>query len=76
MIAGGKAGVSQYEDLYNQREKLSAAAGKAADAGKDTGPQDLAWISLDDATRMVDYSNFAISGRHTAADGLSASVFS
>lgn len=55
---------------------LAPAAGKNADASKDAGPQDLAWLSLDDATRMVDYSNFAISGRHTSADGLSASVFS
>ncbi|QCC84883.1 alpha-2-macroglobulin family protein [Desulfovibrio desulfuricans] len=55
---------------------LAPAAGKTAEAGKDAAPQDLAWLSLDDAARMVDYSNFAISGRHTSADGLSSSVFS
>ena len=44
--------------------------------GKANKGQDLAWISLDDSQRLVDYSNFAISGRHTAKDGLSASVFS
>lgn len=54
----------------------AADSGKPADQGKDSGPQDLAWLSLDDASRIVDYSNFAISGRHTSADGLSASVFS
>ncbi len=51
---------------------LAPAAGKSADAG----PHDLAWLSLDDATRIVDYSNFAVAGRHTSADGLNASVFS
>lgn len=54
----------------------AADAGKPADQAKDSAPQDLAWLSLDDASRMVDYSNFAISGRHTSADGISASVFS
>ena len=32
---------------------LAPAAGKNADASKDAGPQDLAWLSLDDATRMT-----------------------
>lgn len=55
---------------------LAPATAKTADAGKDAGPQDLAWLSLDDATRIVDYSNFTVAGRHTSANGLNASVFS
>ena len=32
---------------------LAPAAGKTAEAGKDAAPQDLAWLSLDDAARMT-----------------------
>jgi len=56
---------------------LAPATGKAASndaSGK--GTQDMTWISLDDASRVVDYSNFSVAGRHTSADGLNASVFS
>lgn len=37
---------------------------------------DLAWLPLEDATREVKYSEFPVGGRHSAADGLNAYVFS
>lgn len=38
--------------------------------------KDFAWLSLTDASRIVDYSSFPIAGRSAAADGLTAYVFS
>jgi len=38
--------------------------------------QDMAWLPLNDAARRVDYSSYAVGGRHSISDGLSASVFS
>lgn len=56
------------------REKRPVAVVAEAPAGD--GGRDMAWLSLDDAARHVDYSNFPVAGRHVADDGLSASVFS
>ncbi len=53
------------------REKAPAAVvAQSADG------QDLAWLSLQDAARTVDYSDFPVAGRHTSVDGMLAFVFS
>ncbi|SCM70313.1 MG2 domain-containing protein [Desulfovibrio sp. 86] len=57
-----------------EREKRPVALVALAPA--QGGGQDMAWLSLDDSARTVDYSNFSVSGRHAASNGLSASVFS
>jgi uncharacterized protein YfaS (alpha-2-macroglobulin family) len=56
------------------REKRPVAVVAVA-SGKDAA-QDMAWLPLNDAARRVDYSSYAVGGRHSVADGLSASVFS
>lgn len=57
-----------------EREKRPVAV--VAFAPAQGGGQDMAWLSLDDSARNVDYSNYSVSGRHAASNGLSASVFS
>lgn len=37
---------------------------------------DLAWLPLEDSSRVLDYSEFPVSGKVSAPDGLSAFVFS
>ncbi|MBO4313277.1 MAG: hypothetical protein J5838_03190, partial [Desulfovibrio sp.] len=37
---------------------------------------DMAWLSLSESSRQVDYGDFAVSGRHGTSEGLTASVFS
>lgn len=48
----------------------------AAVVAQSADGQDMAWLSLRDAARVVDYSDFAVAGRHVSSDGLVASVFS
>ncbi|MBO4301326.1 MAG: hypothetical protein J5861_06965 [Desulfovibrio sp.] len=69
--AQGRADLPQTPDLRQEKRPVAIVATAKTGSG-----EDLAWISLDDSQRLVDFSNFAISGRHTTQDGLSASVFS
>ncbi|MBE6442544.1 MAG: alpha-2-macroglobulin family protein [Desulfovibrio desulfuricans] len=67
----GRADLPSAEGLTQEKRPVAVVAVAKAGDG-----QDLAWLSLDDSARYVDYSNFDVSGRNTAADGLNASVFS
>ena len=48
----------------------------AAVVARSADGQDTAWLSLRDAARTVDYSDFPVAGRHVTPDGIIASVFS
>lgn len=49
----------------------------AAVAEYGEGPhRDLAWLPLEDSSRVLDYSEFPVSGKVSAPDGLTAFVFS
>lgn len=67
----GRAELPPGGDFARERRPVAVVAESPADGGAD-----LAWISLDDRQRVVDYSRYAITGRHTSHDGLNASVFS
>ncbi len=63
--------------------RLDAASGYEAEhepvaviASKDGNDNSLAWISLKDTSRNLDFGSFAIQGHHSASAGLVASVFS
>ncbi len=68
----GRADLPSTVGLEREKRPVALVALAAAQGGG----QDMAWLSLDDYARNVDYSNFSVSGRHAASNGLSASVFS
>lgn len=81
--AQGRADLPPANGLEREKRPVAVVAlapfsGKSAQAAdaQDKNARDMTWISLDDASRVVDYSDFAVAGRHTSADGLNASVFS
>lgn len=67
----GRADLPPTQGLVREKRPVALVVSASASGG-----QDMAWLSLSDAARRVDYSDFAVAGRHSAADGLSASVFS
>lgn len=70
--AQGRVDLPSSTGLEREKRPVAVVAvGPAPDGG-----QDVAWLPLDDGSLHVDYSNFAVAGRHTSADGLNASVFS
>ena len=69
--AQGRADLPSVTGLEREKRPVAVVALAAVEGG-----QDMAWISLDDNARHMDYSSFAVSGRHAAGNGLSASVFS
>ncbi|MDD4702515.1 MAG: MG2 domain-containing protein, partial [Desulfovibrio sp.] len=70
--AQGRADLPSTVGLEREKRPVAIVALSPAQGGG----QDMAWLSLDDSARNVDYSNFTVSGRHAASNGLSASVFS
>ena len=65
-----KSGRANLPSLFGlPREKAPAAV--IASAGND-----FAWLPLQDSSREVDYSGFAVSGLHATNQGLNASVYS
>lgn len=82
--ASGRATLPSVSGLT--REKTPQALVVTTEAGHNTrnaqgdvaqNPSgDLAWLSLDDATRMVDYSRFPTQGQISAPDNVNAYVFS
>lgn len=67
----GRADLPSVVGLEREKRPVAVVALAAVPGG-----QDMAWLSLDDNARNVDYSSFSVSGRHAAGNGLSASVFS
>lgn len=65
----GRAQLPHVEGLM--RDNIPAAVvARSADG------QDTAWLSLRDAARTVDYSDFSVAGQYVPPDGMVASVFS
>lgn len=69
--AQGRADLPSVVGLEREKRPVAVVALAAVPGG-----QDMAWLSLDDNARNVNYSSFDVSGRHAAGNGLSASVFS
>ena len=67
--ARGRAFLPAAGGLTRDKEPVAIAAHSA-------NGQDLAWISLRDTARAVNYSDFPVAGRHLHPDGILASVFS
>ncbi|MDD2967590.1 MAG: MG2 domain-containing protein [Desulfovibrionaceae bacterium] len=55
-----------------ERERRPVAAVAQLSANKQV---DLAWLPLDDSSRVLDYSNYAVSGQQSANAGINAAVF-
>lgn len=68
--AQGQAYLPPAKGLEGEMEPVAIMA---TSTGKDP---DLSWLSLRDKSRVLDMSDFAVSGRHSTKSGLMASVFS
>lgn len=68
--AQGQAYLPPAKGLEGEMEPVAIMA---TNTGKDP---DLSWLSLRDKSRVLDMSDFAVSGRHSTKSGLMASVFS
>lgn len=73
--AQGKASLPPVRGLEREKTPVAVVA-SVQTSGDPAGKEDLTWMSLDDMTRNVDYSRFAISGKTTAPNGINAYVFS
>lgn len=67
--AQGMAYLPPAQGLSGEHEPVAIVA---TSTGKDP---DLSWLSLRDTSRVLDMSDFAVSGRHGSDTGLMASVF-
>ena len=68
----GRADLPAVQGLTREKQPVAVVA---VFPGKGSA-QDMAWLPLNDSARRVDYSSYAVGGRHSVDDGLSASVFS
>ncbi len=68
--ASGSARLESASGYEGEHEPVAVIATKDGDSSS------LAWISLKDSSRNLDFGSFAVQGRHSASAGLVASVFS
>lgn len=71
--AQGRASLASVSGLSKEKKPVAAVAFAPANSAT---PGDMAWLPLEDSKRRVDYANFPVAGRSSAADGINAYVFS
>lgn len=71
--AQGRASLASVSGLSKEKKPVAVVAFAPANSAT---PGDMAWLPLEDSKRRVDYANFPVAGRSSAADGINAYVFS
>ena len=69
--ADGRASLPSVSGLWRERRPVAVTAWITRDGG-----EDMAWLPLDDGSRVADTSRFATQGQTSQADGINAYAFS